>query len=152
APGVCCVSPDDCNSIGANETERPCSMGLACIDHQCEVPPPGCHFDSDCSGATPHCASDGTCVGCIDSTQCSADAPTCDATSHLCRACESDDECESSVCDQKAGTCVSEAAVLYASPSGGDTAPCTKTTPCSIAQAFAVADQAHQTIKLMPGS
>jgi len=37
--GVCCVDRDDCQSIGASEAERPCTMGLSCIDHECQVPP-----------------------------------------------------------------------------------------------------------------
>src|SRR5262249_15161834 len=112
APGVCCTSPDDCHSIGADENERPCDMGLVCTDHMCTVPPPpppGCQSDMDCGGITPFCAPDHTCVGCLRSDQCPANAPTCDATTSVCRACAGDDECSSHVCDLKSGVCIAEA-------------------------------------------
>src|SRR5262249_8282319 len=89
-PGVCCTSPDDCHSIGASESERPCDMGLVCVDHECTVPPPGCQSDMDCSGITPFCAPDHSCVGCLQSDQCPTNAPTCDATTRACRACATD--------------------------------------------------------------
>src|SRR5262249_32816638 len=130
APGVCCTSPDDCHSIGADENERPCDMGLVCMDHMCTVPPPGCQLDMDCSGATPFCAPDPSCVGCLQSDQCPVDLPTCDATTHACRACASDDDCASQVCDLKTGSCIADANVLYASPTGGSTASCSHQDPC----------------------
>jgi hypothetical protein len=43
-------------------------------------------------------------------------------------------------------------AVVYAYPTGLDTATCTKADPCSIAHAFAVASGDRHTIKLEPGS
>jgi hypothetical protein len=48
--------------------------------------------------------------------------------------------------------CIPEAEVLYASPTGPDAGTCTKSQPCSIAQASAVADQTRKNIKLAPGS
>lgn len=48
--------------------------------------------------------------------------------------------------------CIPEAQVLYASPTGPDAGTCTKSQPCSIAQASAVADQTRNNIKLAPGS
>ncbi|HEV7558382.1 MAG TPA: hypothetical protein VGO00_23090, partial [Kofleriaceae bacterium] len=63
-----------------------------------------------------------------------------------------DDDCASDVCDLMTGTCIAEDAILYASPTGPDTAACSRSAPCSITQAFATADQAHTTIKLLAGS
>ena len=151
-PGVCCVSPDDCHSIGADENERPCDMGLVCMDHMCTVPPAGCQLDTDCSGTTPFCAPDHSCVGCLQSDQCPTNAPTCDATTHACRACAIDDDCSSGVCDLKSGACVAESTILYASPTGSSTATCAKQDTCAIARAFALVSVSHNTVKLMPGS
>lgn len=34
-PAVCCMSAEDCSSIGIDETSRKCKQGLSCVDHTC---------------------------------------------------------------------------------------------------------------------
>jgi hypothetical protein len=162
AAGVCCTDPDDCRSIGTNDSERPCTMGLVCdMNHECSVPPvppppppppAGCQVDGDCGGITPFCATDHLCVGCLTADQCPASAPTCDMTTRSCRECATDDDCASAVCDLDTGSCVDTAAVAYASPTGSDTAACTQSDPGSISRAFALAVNPRGTVKLSPGA
>ena len=111
-----------------------------------------CVSDTDCIAPTPYCSAEHICVGCLHSDQCPSTAPVCDMTSQTCRSCAADSECPSSVCDVDAGTCVSASSVLYAAPSGADTATCSNSNPCSITHAFAVADTTHDTIKLAAGN
>jgi hypothetical protein len=156
-PAVCCVSPADCSDLGIQEEERPCEDGFACIEHECTIPPdapaaPPCEVDTDCSSSLPHCSPERVCVECLQADQCAAAEPVCEQTTHNCRACAVDDECQSSVCDASSGACVSEVNVLYASPSGSDGAPCTKTQPCSITHAFALADATRNTVKMLAGT
>jgi hypothetical protein len=99
----------------------------------------------------PYCAADGTCVECLESEQCDASAPACDPMSHACRECRADDECPSTICDVSAGTCLAESAIVYASPSGASSGACSKASPCSITQAFVVADNTRQAVSLLPG-
>ena len=56
------------------------------------------------------------------------------------------------IVDAVTGTCVASASIIYASPSGGDAAPCTMAAPCSITHAFAVIDTVRSTIRLLPGN
>lgn len=155
--GVCCTDPTDCQSIGASEAERPCTMGLSCIDHECSVPPtppppPPCETDADCDGGTPHCSPNNVCVGCIDSTQCAGTTPTCEPTTNQCRACAIDDDCESGVCDGGQGSCAASNTIIYAAPGGSDAATCTPNDACSITHAFASTTSEREIIKLAAGS
>ncbi len=111
-----------------------------------------CTTNDECAAPTPICDPGNACVECLQNDQCSAAEPTCDSATHECRACEVDADCDSTVCDVPTGMCIPEAQVLYASPTGPDAGTCTKTQPCSIAQASAVADQTRNNIKLAPGS
>ena len=111
-----------------------------------------CVTDEQCSEPTPHCDPDNGCVGCVQSDQCPATQPTCDVTTHACRACVADADCASAVCEVTSGQCTPEAAILYASPTGADAGTCTKSQPCSIAHANALADATRNTIKLGPGA
>jgi hypothetical protein len=111
-----------------------------------------CTSNDECSAPTPICDPGNACVECLQSDQCPAAEPTCDATTHECRACEVDSDCASAVCDAATGMCVDEATVLYVSPTGPDSGTCPKATPCSIAQASAVAAPARNNIKLAPGN
>lgn len=110
----------------------------------------GCMRDQDCSNDTPFCV-DAVCAVCRTSTSCPASRPVCDTTSHDCRTCSKDSECDSGACDLAGGTCVSQGAILYASPTGSTADPCTKTTPCSIQHAAELVDMAHSYIVLLPG-
>jgi hypothetical protein len=115
-----------------------------------DTTPAGCSRDQDCSSPTPFCV-DTACAACRDSTSCPAARPVCDLVRHDCRTCAKDSECDSGACDLAAGRCVDQAAILYASPSGGSTDPCTKTSPCSLRRASGLADTGTPYIVLQPG-
>jgi hypothetical protein len=155
-PVVCCSSPADCNSIGASEQTRPCVDGFVCIAHECASAPPvdaapACTVDSDCPTAAPHCANN-SCVQCVSSDQCAAAIPVCDASTNSCRACAADSECGSNVCEPSNGTCIDAGMVLYASPSGGDSAACTYAAPCSLTHALASVSPTQTVVKMLPGN
>lgn len=115
-----------------------------------DTTPAGCSRDQDCSSPAPFCV-DTTCTACRDATSCPATRPVCDAVTHDCRTCVKDSECDSSACDLAAGRCVDQGAILYASPSGGSTDPCTKTAPCSLRRASELVDAGTAYIALQPG-
>ena len=94
------------------------------------------------------------CSSCTASSQCSNPNPICDTGAHTCRGCTSNDECASGLCELAAGTCVPEAMVVYAAPSGGSTGTCTQAAPCSLARAVAVASSnlAEPTLRMLPGT
>lgn len=115
-----------------------------------DATPAGCSRDQDCSSPTPFCVNT-TCAVCRDSTTCPATRPVCDMVSHDCRTCAKDSECDSGACDLAAGRCVDQAAILYASPAGGSTDPCTKTSPCSLRRAAGLVDMSTPYIVLQPG-
>jgi hypothetical protein len=110
----------------------------------------GCVRDDQCGGSTPFCI-EGSCAVCRMSTTCPATAPVCDLTSHDCRACAKDSECDSGACDLAAGTCVNQGAILYASPTAAAADPCTRAHPCLLGKAAASVDQTHAYIVLLPG-
>jgi len=87
-----------------------------------------------------------TAGACCSSTECSGTTPTCDTSTHACRACTGDGDCASAVCDLETGACVATDNVVYAAPAGSDTAACT------IARAFEIAATPRDTIKLEPGA
>ena len=89
---------------------------------------------------------------CCSATDCSGTTPTCDTTTHACRACAGDGDCGSAVCDLDTGSCVAADDIVYASPGGSDTADCTQQAPCTITRAFALASPPRSTIKLEPGA
>ncbi|HEY4242139.1 MAG TPA: choice-of-anchor Q domain-containing protein [Kofleriaceae bacterium] len=150
-PGVCCISAQDCTSIGASDDSRPCPDGQVCklSNHMCQLDE--CSIDDDCAAPTPYCAADMTCVGCRGDADCEASAPVCDPGTSSCRGCADDSECDSEVCDAQAGTCVDPVSALYASTSGSGTV-CSQMTPCDLATAFDQATNARPTIKLAQGS
>lgn len=121
------------------------------IDVRCNAT--GTNFDLvecslDCNDAL------GGCTTCTTNEQCSNPAPVCEVTSQTCRGCRTDDECDSEVCDLDAGRCLPISEVVYASPAGGPSAPCTKDMRCSLTQAvgLAVANPLRSTIRLASGS
>lgn len=109
-----------------------------------------CQGDEGCSAPTPYCV-DTVCSACRTSDTCPAAAPVCDATSHACRTCSKDSECDSGACDLAGGTCVGRASILYASPTGNNANPCTQVNPCSLEKASSIADVAHPYIVLQLG-
>jgi hypothetical protein len=110
----------------------------------------GCASDVSCGGPTPFCV-DRVCAVCKASASCPAARPVCDATSHDCRSCARDSECDSGACDLAAGRCVDPGAILYASPSGIMADPCTRSSPCSLDKASSAVDSNHSYIVLLPG-
>jgi len=171
-PAVCCVSAEDCSSIGVSDTSRDCSAGLACQDHSCVEPT--CTTSADCSGNTPVCTNgtcvacdaqnacpmselcktdDGTCVACLTSTDCAAADPVCDAASNTCRSCKLDSECSSGACADD-GTCVPEDNIVYLDPAGtGAAGTCTRATPCNtLSLAIATANTLRNHIVLATGN
>lgn len=101
-----------------------------CIDSHCVA---ACQVDDDCASMNgkPYCASDGACVACTDNTQCSSNAPVCDATDRECRACVKDSECDSGVCLEAEGTCADTANVMFVRAGGTDSGTCPMSSPCS---------------------
>jgi hypothetical protein len=155
-PAVCCLDAADCDEVGLGEI-RTCSPGLACVEHQCEVPScsmtgcmagmPVCNITTDvCEGCTDsnQCSrfadtdvcdtGTGMCVECVGASDCSADKPVCDA--NACRACKLDSECPSGACGDD-GACVAESAIVYLDAAGTDTGICARSAPCRTV-AFAV--------------
>src|SRR5690606_33997366 len=100
-PNTCCVTDQQCADLGADEL-RPCAAGQACgpeftcVAAECQnsadcTDPLApicqlglcvgtCATDTDCADVAgrPYCADDGVCVGCMDASQCPADASICD--------------------------------------------------------------------------
>ena len=154
-PAVCCSSAADCAVIGVEDQQRDCALSLVCADHECSVPPDGpkaeCTLDDECASPTPRCAPNLQCVECIKAADCPVSEPTCDATSHQCRACVLDADCTSEICDTQTGVCVPESTIVYASPSGTSVASCSRADRCSIQRAFAITDATRNVIKLVPG-
>jgi hypothetical protein len=118
-----------CNAMGNNYQTTRCSLG-------CDVAASGCRE-------------------CTASNQCT-DGKICDTKASSCRGCQLDDECESRVCDVENGRCVSQAQVVYASPTGlgGGAAICSLAQPCSIQKAIVLASNATVApiVRLLPGT
>ena len=99
-------------------------------------------------------AAAGGCVACTSDDQCDNPSPICDLGAGECRTCRSDDECASKVCDTSSGACLAEASIVYATPTGVDSGPCTQAAPCSLDRAVAVATTAvaPPTLRMLPGT
>ncbi len=171
-PAVCCLDQADCSEVGLDEI-RTCSAGLACVEHQCEVPScsttgcmanaPVCNITTDvCDPCTdssqctrfadsPVCEStSGSCVGCVDASDCAGTRPICDM--NACRACRADTECPSGACGTD-GACVPENDVLYLSATGTNAGTCSRAQPCkSLAYGVGQAGGSRTHIVLSPGS
>lgn len=92
-------------------------------------------------------------VGCLECTandQCSTSRGIC-GVNGTCRQCAADDECESRVCD--AGVCAAESGVLYAASGVPDNTACSRSSPCSVAHALALAIPAavRPIVRVLPG-
>lgn len=111
-----------------------------------------CVTNDECAAPTPYCGPGGECVACLEAAHCPAEQPVCDSTSHECRACTTDADCDSALCDVSSGQCVAEAEILYVTPNGPDSGTCSKSQPCSITHANAIAASPRHTIKLAPGA
>jgi hypothetical protein len=150
-PAVCCTTAEQCFAVGLDQMYA-CADGLVCDPTgTCVV---GCQTAADCSGAMPFCEgnlcnatcatnadctadparpfceSDGACGECVTSDTCPAHDPTCDATTHMCRACSTNADCASDECATETGTCGDASSIAYVSDSGTDTGTCAVTSPC----------------------
>lgn len=148
-PAVCCLDQADCDEVGIGDV-RGCAEGLACVDHQCEVPScaeagcsasaPVCNTTTDgcdpCTDSsectrfdmTPLCEpTSGSCVQCLTADDCPSTAPICDA--YACRAPATDDDCPSGALDADL-RCVPESDVVYLDPNGTDVGSCNRAVPC----------------------
>jgi hypothetical protein len=93
------------------------------------------------------------CVACLDNTQCANPNPTCDSTTHTCRACQVDADCTSEVCDDRSGACIDAASIIYAAADGSAAGDCgSQATPCTFDRAFTLIDSTHHTVKVRPGT
>ncbi len=152
-PEVCCVTEDQCSTLGVGEL-RPCGVGqacgadFACVAAECEssidctspdspvcslgLCVSNCRVDEDCAEVSgrPICADEGVCVGCVDATDCTGEASICDSETRACRGCVKDSECESGVCLEADGICAEESQVVFLSSQGGDTGNCEREMPC----------------------
>lgn len=152
-PEVCCTTNADCERLGGIPPTG-CPDGFVCRDLMCEEAT--CAVDADCPLDQPVCnATTASCTGCTSSSVCEphVDTPVCDTVSGACRACQQDAECASDVCDVDTGRCVDDSEVIYSSPTGGPSAPCTRTRPCATGRAVAVASEGptRAIIRLLPG-
>ena len=135
---VCNVDTQTCVSIGDMPDAAACSATMACPGGQfCEVSAGICH---DCGGLPAPGES---------AELCTAAAPVCDG--FVCRACEVDAECDSSVCRHD-GTCAAAATVIYAAPADQGNADCnTPSTACDIDQALDLVATGREVVHLAPG-
>lgn len=149
-PATCCLDSADCSAAGFDEI-RGCAPGLACVNHECEVPKcsttgcgaeqPVCNITTDvCEGctdstacdrfdATPTCdTSNGVCVECVETVDCMLPTKAiCD--NQVCRGCQKDSECASGACGED-GACVADGAIVHLDPAGTDAGTCSATSPC----------------------
>lgn len=115
----------------------------------------GCATSEDCAefGDLPQCeAGSGACVECLESSHCGdTDRPVC-GEDFACRGCDSDDECDSGVCDEGTGECVAEDDIAYVSL-GGSGVACTREQPCATIGAGVSVLRVHRRFVLIaPGS
>ena len=127
----------DMATSGGDMTPSPCGTCAPtmpiCIAPNCQ----SCTQQNDPEGAcaalsssTPHCLQTGpdagSCVGCRDVNDCMNPAMSfCDATSHVCRGCNSDSECPSQICDMtpggpNKGKCTPMSDIIYVDGVGPD--------------------------------
>lgn len=120
-----CTESTQCSEV------TPYCNDLSGICEACQAP----RDDALCSerdDSKPLCGPAGTCVACLDSTQCDESAPICGAT-NTCDGCKEHSDCAafSGICSDD-GACAPESAVIYVSSNenSSDTGPCTKQQPC----------------------
>ena len=128
----------------------------------------GCRYDNPsgtgdspqpCTKSDPSCvclASQGVCVECTvdDERNCTPDKPQC-GDDNRCRQCRANSECASDAC-LDTGACADASKVIYASPSGANTAGCGQAkgqSECSIGQAVSeITAGGRNVIRLAPGT
>lgn len=89
AQPICDVARGECRQC---LVDADCPAGYLCDDHDCK---PGCKTNADCGGDRPTCNTDtGACVGCITPNDCGALAPIC-RTDGTCVQCLQSSDCTS---------------------------------------------------------
>jgi hypothetical protein len=177
-PAILVLAAVSCSYDGGGIPATTCEDGVTCPDAT-----PGCSTSADCtspeaavcnevSKACEGCQSDeacaefplaarcdvgsGHCVECRMDLECAEPgSPVCDGGT--CRQCQLDAECVSGVCDEAAGTCRPEAAILYVAPGGADQSntACSRLAPCkTLRHALGLARAAPRPdlIRVAPGS
>ncbi len=116
--------PSECTtSADCTTADNPICSGGLCVA--------ACMVDMECTGIAdrPFC-DNGACVGCKTAMDCPAEKAFCDAGTHACRGCISDDECASGVCLDFEGVCAASADIIHVKQFGTDTGTCTELAPC----------------------
>jgi hypothetical protein len=92
-------------------------------------------------------------TGCVDSTDCAATDPICDPTSHTCRRCVADLECDG-ICTEYNGQCLSDPRGIFVAETGSDTSTsCSRAQPCkTFSRAFQEISNNKHTIVVLDGS
>ena len=89
-PNFCCLSLEDCDSVGVNEL-RECIVGERCESHECIAAV--CTSSAECGAEHPLC-SNGVCVDCDSTHGCpSPDRAFCDLAIGGCGPCGTSSEC-----------------------------------------------------------
>jgi hypothetical protein len=106
------------------------------------------------------CTEDETCLAdvCVDceaaddhqSAQCAEATPVC-TPAHVCRACASDGECDSNLCE--GGQCVAADNVIYLAASATDNPMCNAATKCKTLQhAMTLVTATRKHVRMDPGT
>jgi hypothetical protein len=92
-------------------------------------------------------------TGCMDSSDCAAANPICDQTSHACRRCVADLECDG-ICTEYNGECLSDPRGIFVAETGNDSSTgCTRAQPCkTFPRAFQEIANNKRTIVVLDGT
>jgi Right handed beta helix region len=116
---------------------------------------PGDDDPVECTDSSTGCVClNNVCVECTveDESNCSGTRPQCGAD-NVCRACRSNDECDSGACLED-GSCAAAAQIIYAAPGGANMAGCGMAAgrnECTLAQALLEVSAPRDIIRLAPG-
>jgi hypothetical protein len=165
-PGGSCTLDTECT-----DPALPACSGGACREcsptHTCGPDQPVCDVaESTCAGCTsaadcaafpdrPTCSpEDGACVGCISDLDCAATGQACLDSTRTCGACTADADCESGICDEVLGTCISAVNILHVDEkTSSPGADCSSATPCrTLTEAHARVQGDRKYVLLHPGS
>ncbi len=144
-PGACIAIECVPGTVASCQQDMALSCNAAGNDYELVACPNGCELPNGCK--------DPVVVECTTNAQCDNPSPVCSAEM-VCRGCALDDECDSGVCDVDTGACANASEVLYATPTGGDSAQCVAADPCSLPRAVSLAtsNPLRPWIKLAPGN
>ncbi|MEP6865823.1 MAG: hypothetical protein ABJE66_34705 [Deltaproteobacteria bacterium] len=139
------LNPDYCEAHGSDPDCT--SNGFIAID---AAPP--CSMDMDCPDMDHHVCDTmiHACVQCTaaDHLACTGMTTVC-STGDVCVGCTKDGDCGAGVCLVASNTCADSSTLLYASPAGATTGPCSEAAPCTLPYAVSIADATHHVIELI---